>query len=303
MNPARFRWGILFILVGVILLLNNIGELEWWVWADIASLWPLILIAIGLEKIFTKSRAEIIAYLPVLALSAAVLWVAFEGFDDGDSYQTRRGSSYRYSIDMESEVERIKATFNLDDIDISLKNTGHRLFRARSDGWRRVPKVEFDEIGGVAELELSSKRSRLPNWIRIDRWNRSGDWDLYLSDQVPIKLDCYGDESDMTLDCRGLLLEELYVESEQGDIRIKLGSLNELVKVKLEGPEADFRVSLPEGCGVKISGTVKGMDRLSKRVGLIESGEYFMSEGYDTLTTKIELDLSSELSQFALDYY
>ena len=54
MNPARFRWGILFILVGVLLLLNNIGQLSWDVWVDIANLWPLILIAIGVSLLINR---------------------------------------------------------------------------------------------------------------------------------------------------------------------------------------------------------------------------------------------------------
>lgn len=303
MSPAKFRWGILFILVGVLLLLNNIGELDWWVWTDILSLWPLILIAIGLEKIFTNSKVEFISYLPILALSAAVLWVAFDGFDDDDSNLTRRGGSYRYTIDMESDIERIQAKFDLDNIDVSLNNTTSRLFRVRSEAWRMVPKVDFEERSGMAELEVTTQRRRLPSWIRIDKWGRDDDWDLYLNDQVPISLECFGDESDMTLDCRDLYLEDLIVESEQGDIRIKLGSLADIVKVQLEGSEADFRISVPTGCGLKISGAGRELNRLMDRLELLESEGYYSSDGYDTLAPKIELELKSDITQISLSYY
>jgi hypothetical protein len=289
--------------VGVILLLNNLGELDWWVWADILSLWPLILIAIGIEKIFSKSKAEFIAYLPILALAGVVIWVAVEGFDGDDSYLTRRGSTYRYTVDIEPGVERIQAKFNLDDVDVSLNNTGNRLFRARSDGWRRVPKVEFDEIGGVAELEISPRRNRMPNWIRIDNWGRSGDWDLYLSDQVPVSLECYGDESDMNLDCRDLLLEKLYVNSEQGDIRIRLGDLKGLIEVKLEGTEADYRISIPDGSNIRISEVGDKLGRFFERKGLVEDGVFYKSAEYDSLAPRIELILPKDLTQFSLDYH
>ncbi len=303
MSPAKFRWGILFILVGVLLLLNNIGQLDWWVWTEILSLWPLILIAIGLEKIFTKSKVEFIAYLPILGLSAAVLWVAFSGCcGTDDSNLIRRGSTYRYTLDMEADIDRIEAKFDLGDIDISLGNTGTRLFRARTDVWRQVPKVDFDESGGVAKLELSSQKKRIPNWIRIEKWGREGDWDLYLNDGVPISLECSGDKSDMTLDCRNLLLEELFIDSDEGDIRIKIGDLKEYVNVKLEGAEADYRVLVPDGCGLKISGAGDEMTRLLERLELIEADGFYTSEGYDTLTPRIELDLADDLTQFSLDY-
>ena len=128
MSPARFRWGILFILIGGLLLLNNLGVLPWWVWADILSLWPLLLIAIGVEKIFTRSRVEFIAYLAPVGLAVVVVWVAFGGLTAGDFRLIRRGDTYRYTIDRDPEVKRIKAVFDLDDTDIDLRNSGTRLF-------------------------------------------------------------------------------------------------------------------------------------------------------------------------------
>jgi hypothetical protein len=303
MSPARFRWGILLITIGVLLLLNNIGELDWWVWNDIFSLWPLILIAIGLEKIFTKSKVEFIAYLPILGLAAVVFWVAFDGYDYDNEYMTRRGSTYRYTIDMESDIEKIEAKFSFDDIDASLDHTGTRLFRARAASGRIIPEVEFDRQGNIGDLEVSTQRKRIPDLIRIDRWGRDDDWDLYLSDQIPVSLKCYGDASDMDLDCRELLLKDLYVQSDRGDIRIKLGSLNDLVKVKLDGPGADFRLSVPKGCGLKVIGSGQAINSLFEGEGLIETEGGYQSIGYDTLSPKIEMDLSRNLAQFALDYY
>lgn len=303
MSPARFRWGILFILVGVILLLNNIGRLDWWVWSDILSLWPLILIAIGLEKIFTKSKAEFIAYLPILGLAAAVLWVAFESSDKGDHYGTRSGSSYRYTIDMESDIEKIEARFDFGDIDASLSHTGTRLFRARSAAWKRVPKVEFDRNGRVGELRVSAQKKRIPNWIRIDKWSSRDDWNLFLTNRVPVSLECLGVASDMTLDCRGLLLEDLIVDSERGDINIEFGELKEFVKVILKGAGAGYRVSVPAGSGIKVIGADMDLKSYLEGEGLIESGGIYVTAGYESQEVKIEFDLSHDITQFALDYY
>jgi hypothetical protein len=41
MNPSRVSAGIALILIGVILLTDNLFELGWWVW------WPLLLIIPG----------------------------------------------------------------------------------------------------------------------------------------------------------------------------------------------------------------------------------------------------------------
>jgi len=283
-----------------LLLLNNIGKLDWWVWTDILSLWPLILIAIGLEKIFTRSKVEFIAYLPILGLAAAVLWVAFDGFNDDGDYRIRTGRGYRYTVDMESDINKIKAKFDFGDVDVSMSGTGTRLFRARSSAYKWIPDVEFDRSGDVGQLDVSAKRKRIPNWIRIDKWGDRDDWDLFVTNQIPVSLECIGDESDMSLDCRGLHLEDLKVDSEHGKIRIQLGDLEDIVKVSLKGGEADYRCSVPDGCGIKIIGAGDDLNRYFEREGLAATGGEYTTSGYDTLAVKIEFELSKDITQFSI---
>ncbi len=302
MSPARFRWGILFVLIGGLLLLNNLGVLPWWTWPDILSLWPLLLIAIGVEKIFTRSKVEFIAYLAPVALAVIVVWVAFDGFSTGDFRLLRRCDTYRYTIDSDPGVKRIKAVFDLDDTDIDLRDTGGRLFSSRSSGWRAVPRVEYDLDGDTADLDVSPRIGGL-NWFRIDGRRWAGSWDVALSDKALVDLTCYGDRADMTLNCRGLLLENLIVDSRRGNIRVSLGDMAKTVKIRLEGENADFRITAPEGSGVRVSGAENTAARLLERLGMVEIDGYYMTEGYDTLLPKIEINLSPDMSRFSLDFH
>jgi len=54
MGLTRFLKGLVIILVGAILLLNNLNILEWNVWPNILKLWPLLLISIGISLIFRR---------------------------------------------------------------------------------------------------------------------------------------------------------------------------------------------------------------------------------------------------------
>jgi len=302
MSPARFRWGILFILVGVLLLLNNMGELDWWVWSDILSLWPLILIAIGLEKIFTRSKIEFVAYFPILALAAVVLWVAFEGFDDGDDLLKRSGDGYRYTIEKKPDIENVRARFEAGDIDIYLRSIGTELFQVRTEGTGYVPMVDFGEYNGTAEIDLRAEPRKLPDWIRIDHWRRSGDWNLYFNEKLPLDLECLGDESDMMLDFRYLLLDNLIVKSDDGYIRLKFGDLRDLVKVTLRGEDASFRLSLPSEGGLKVTGAGEDLAGFLADEGLAKQDDYFTIPGYDTLKPQFEIYLDSEIERLSLDY-
>jgi hypothetical protein len=52
MNIGRIRNGAILISAGVVLLLNTMDHLSWAVWFRIFSLWPVLLIAIGIELLF-----------------------------------------------------------------------------------------------------------------------------------------------------------------------------------------------------------------------------------------------------------
>lgn len=54
MNGTQFFKGLAIILIGVILLLNNLNILEWSVWYNIFRLWPLLLVSIGISLIFRR---------------------------------------------------------------------------------------------------------------------------------------------------------------------------------------------------------------------------------------------------------
>lgn len=302
MSPARFRWGILFVLIGGLLLLNNLDVLPWWVWPDILSLWPLLLIAIGVEKIFARSKLQFIAYLAPVALAVVVAWVASGGLSTGDFRLIHRGDTYRYMIDMDPDVKNVKAVFDLDDTDIDLKETGARLFSSRSSGWRAVPRIDYNLSNGEADLDVSPRIGGW-SWFRIDGRRWAGNWDVALSNKAPVDLTCHGDRSDMTLNCQRLMLEKLLVDSRRGDIRITVGDMSEKVKIRLEGEDADFRITAPEGSGVRVSGADKTAANLLERLGMTETDGYYMTGGYDTLSPQIELDLSPDISRFSLDFH
>ena len=52
----RLAKGLVLVLAGVILLLNTTGFLPWSVWNSALSLWPIVLIALGVQVIFPEKK-------------------------------------------------------------------------------------------------------------------------------------------------------------------------------------------------------------------------------------------------------
>jgi hypothetical protein len=55
-KSASFFWPILLIVLGTLLLLNNLEILSWNIWNNLWKFWPLILILIGLEMLLGKGK-------------------------------------------------------------------------------------------------------------------------------------------------------------------------------------------------------------------------------------------------------
>ena len=288
-----------FILVGVLLLLNNIGRMEWWVWGDILALWPLILIAIGIEKIFQNTKLVFISYLSTVALVAVVIWASLGSVGLGHCWFSFGGQT-RYEIDTDENISRISTVINMDDDDLYLKAGNRYLFASRYEGFGRSPEVDYNIDDDVARFEITER----DGWpIVINHGGTTNDLEISFSEQLPITLNCSGDDSDMKLDFRKLKLENLTVDSEDGRIRILIGDRVGNVKLALEGDDADFRLQFPENSGVRVFNTDKNIERYLKRIGMVESDRYFETEGYDSLTPRIDIELSGDLSRLSIRYY
>ncbi|MFH1700948.1 MAG: DUF5668 domain-containing protein [Candidatus Zixiibacteriota bacterium] len=301
MTPARFRWGILFILAGGLILMQNFGVIDWYAWEDIAALWPLILIAIGVEKIFAKSKAVFISYLAPVLFAGIVLWVAI-GSSYSDLDFTRRGDTYKYEIEKDTEIAGIEMTVDIKNVDINLKKSATDLFNGRFNRRKYKPDIGYDASGGIAKIDITEEK-RLWGWSDSHYRSSYDQWNIRVADGLPLNMKLYGGRSDMDLDCKLLDLRELYVKSVSGRIDIHIGNIPEYIKVSLDGNGGNYSLHAPEGSGIKVTGYSDDLRRLFERIGFAEVEDTYINPGFDTLSNKIELELSPEISQFSIDFY
>lgn len=70
--------GALFLIFfGILLLLNNLGIVDWTIWGEFWKFWPLILVLIGIEMILGKSRAAYIIFIVLVFLVLTYIMVYF----------------------------------------------------------------------------------------------------------------------------------------------------------------------------------------------------------------------------------
>jgi cell wall-active antibiotic response 4TMS protein YvqF len=299
MTPARFRWGILFILVGVLILLSRAEVLNHNFWFDFFSLIPFLLIAIGIEKIFTRTRFQVVSYLSSVLLLVGGAWVAFSGSQPGSGGSFFEAETIQQEV--EPSVELLEAVLYLESGDLTIRDATDDLVYGRFREFSDKPKYTYAILDNTALVELDSRGHRgFGGMIRVDT-EQPEDWRLKFSNLIPLVLKCDGSESTLHLNLSTTPLRELDLNADESSIYLKLGDLVPDIKVSVKGRDAKLRLRVPGESGLRVIG-IEDADYL-REVGLTKQNGFFVNEGYDSLKSKIEVELDDRFQSLSIDYY
>lgn len=300
MSPARFRWGMIFIQIGIFFLLQNAGILNEGFWYDLFVLSPFVLIAVGIEKIFTKSRLQFISYVTTFALFFGGFAIAFL------SGTSRFGSNFFaesiYQERYDAGINRIKAVFEVGNADLTIRDSGDDLIYAHFDRFTVKPNIEMDTKDSLAEIKFIGKsKTFLGGVVRI-QVDEPQDWKIRFHEELPIDLECYGENADLHLNFATSHLENLKLDAGNTSIYLKLGDLVPKVSVSVLGDDSQLRLRIPSSLGVKIYG--EDYSSYLEKIGMIkvDSG-VFETEGFDDFEKQINVKIDDRLSSFSIDYF
>jgi hypothetical protein len=300
MTPARFRWGMIFIQIGILFLLQNAGILNESFWYDLFILSPFVLIAVGLEKIFTKSKLQFISYTTTFALFFGGFAIAI--LSGTGSYGGNFFAESTYQEDYDTGINRIKAVLDVGNADLTIRDSGDDLIYAHFDRFTVKPEINLDTKDSLADIEFSSRtKSFLGGAIRIEI-DEPQDWNIRFHEELPLDLECYGENADLHLNFSTSYLENLKLDADNTTIYLKLGELVPRVSVTILGDDSRLRLRVPSSLGVKIHGD--DYNSYLDKIGMIkiDSG-VFITEGFDSLQNQIDVKVDDRLSSFSIDYF
>jgi len=298
MTPARFRWGIILILFGLLLLLQNLNFISDYYWDDLVIFFSITLIAIGIEKIFTRTKLQFLSYASSFLILFSGLGLAYVG-----SYNDPRGdfsSESYFEKKHDDSVRRISANLEIDGTDLTIRDSGGEIVYASFDRFTRKPEIDYEVIDNIAEVSFISRDGLLGGFIKLE-FDESQGWDVSFSEDIPLELNCRGKDSDVHLNMATTPLSNLFLDLDDSDIYLKLGDLMPNVTVKINGVDTKLKLRVPEHVGIKIN--AEGYESYFKKVGMTRKNGWYISDGFDTVDFKVEIDLDADLRSFSIDYF
>ncbi len=301
MTPSRFRWGMLLIQVGILILLQNnnlIGDSSW---EGLIVLFPVVLIAVGIEKIFTKSKLQLISYLTTILLFFGGFAIAFNasGFDlQDENYFTES----IYQEDANPDVRLVKATLNLDYNDLKIRDSGEELVFAEFDEFTRKPKIKsiVEDDVAIVNFEARQKSTFLGGHIIVHDEDVS-EWNVQFSEDLPLELECIGFDNDLHLNFLTSRLQKLILDTKNTTIRLHIGANEPYVQVIIRGDDSKLRLRVPEKIGMKLIGNDTSF---FDQIGFIKTDDgSYINANYNEAEKKIDVELDDRLISFSLDYF
>lgn len=299
MTPARFRWGLGLILFGLLIMLWNLGMLNSnWFWFLID--WsPILLIAIGIEKIFTRSKLEFISYVTSVGLFVGGLFIAWQSSGGGisSSYATETN----YIKENDPAVHAINAVVDVGEGAMMIRDATEDMVYATFPRFTSKPDVDYEVIDGAANIAFDSRPFHLLGGIVRVEDDRPDDWSLKFNENVPLTLECRGDGADMHLSMATTPLKKLILDAADSRVYLKIGDLQPQVMVSLFGDDAEVQLRVPRDAALKVRGEDYGA--MLERIGLVPAEGYFLSKHFESGYPKIEVDLDDRLRSLSIDTY
>ncbi len=295
-NFGGMFMGIILIGLGFFYLARNMGWLPQDAVINLAQLWPVLLIFIGLSMF--SVRNWIAGILGFIFTFLVLIVVAFTMFGGILSVEKATESPIVIPVDESTEY-----------VDLQIRHIFGRIFL----GSGTVDNISGTLRSSIANLNVWNEPKDGSQSIFVDsEWGenwRSSAWrerkinDLSLNIDPNVLTHFYieGGASEMSLDLRGIRTDLIGINSGAANMDLFLGNREALQVVKINAGASKINISAPTGTGVHIelkTGIVsKDLDGLRKI-----SDNVYESEDYESAEKKIDIDLNLGASDLEFSF-
>ncbi len=302
-NHGRLYSGFVIMTIGILLLLGNLGVISWSILSGFSRIWPLIIVAVGLNLFFNNHiliKLFTFTGLIVALVVAGMMYPPSEDwnfrFDFDGSGSGHRTISKTYP--MEQNITSAELNLKMPAGSLEISGQDENLLNGRfpsnyakesaltTDGGIRK---SFNLDGGAFILSTGSNTDN--SWQYNYELNNSIPWDL--------RIDAGATEAN--LDFRDIILKNLELNSGAGDIDIRIGKVDRKATIAADVKASDFNVTLPKSVGFKavIEGSLNDIN--IEGDDYVKQGNVYTSINYNSAAQKVDLNLDIAVGDISIE--
>ncbi|NCU29516.1 hypothetical protein EOM60_02805 [Candidatus Saccharibacteria bacterium] len=264
-NIGSVFWGLLFVLVGVLLLLGNLGLVSINL-SNIWQLWPVLIIGAGLSLLSLRGwLGGLVSFVAAIALLGLVTFALV----DNPIYPTSSSSSVQTTVlsDTADGAGKLQVTIDTGATDVTLSSSRERRGVEASQESNRLRLVKKAETkGDTRHVSFSADSTRMfwlgggvTNNLKVD-----------LTRSLPVALGINTGATNVSGDLSRVRLTSLDVDTGASSVDLRLGALERRQEITLDAGASSITLHIPERVGVRVdsnngltSTDLEGLDKIS----------------------------------------
>jgi len=306
MKSSHIFWGLLFIGLGLLVLINNFTNI-FMDWATIWKLWPLTIVLIGLSILIKhKYGKSVVAGLAAIVLALAIFAsfkTATHFFSKDVNIDFGDGVNHEYATTEFFETYDSTLTYATLNFDagagaFKIKDTTTSLIYALTEGHKNNYKLKRldSDTSSIIDFDMGDKAifrfgNDYKNQVDISL-NNNPVWDMYFNVGA----------ASMDFNLTKFKTNKVDVDMGAASISIKFGDLISETELFVEAGASDINVFVPKesGCKILIDGALS-----SKHFSDFEKidSDIYKTANFDEAENKIFINIDCGVSSISVDRY
>ncbi len=306
---------LVILALGIVLLLNTTGILDWGIWFQLLRFWPVILIAVGLSMILGR-RAPVISAL----MTAALLIASVGGATYLLSREPPRDLEVQYYSASMNNTETLELNIDFAAGDLLVEPLGEpeqaQMVSAglmSADFANMNASVSENRTDELTQIDISVDTPG----VRIDAdegdWNLNisplnifwmddglADWRIGVASGPIVRLNVQGGASDIDMRLSSLNVKSLTMDVGAADIDIELPEFTDQTDISISAGAADIDIVVPDGVSALITAdtVVSSIDIDTVRFPMRDG--VYRSPGYDAAENRVEISIGAGASSISI---
>jgi hypothetical protein len=309
MKTKHIFWGLLFVSIGVLILLKNLGFL----YVDLANIWkfwPVVIILWGISY-FTKNYIVKGFIAGIAAIILAVTLFAFFNSsynficnavnirdDDIDFTISNNTDTSNYNESFDSNIKNCEYNLNAGAGTFVINDSTDDLMHAVTQGIRNNYDISRHDQDDKATITMNMKKRRMTfndehnRNKTVIKLNTSPVWDLNF-DVGAAAID---------FDFTPFKTNDIEIKMGAASLKAKLGNKNPVTKLHLKAGVSSIDILVPESSGCEINCKTALSSKEFDDFIKVNSNLY-KTDNFDTAKKKIYLDIDTGISSIHVSRY
>ncbi len=285
---------VILIGLGIVILLNTLGVLEWSVWEVVFRLWPILLIAAGLEIFLNRLSiwGSLVALVLTVAIVVGALWLlqsdlGAERLMAGEEIRQALGEASQAKVVIEPGI----GSLSID----ALPESANLVEGVVHVGRGQRVKRHFAVSGKTATFTLQTEGGTFGPFTG---WGDEWSWDLGLAAGVPLELDIGLGVGAADIDLTDLTVDNLKVSLGVGRTIVTLPDAGRF-QAKIEGAIGETVVVIPAGMAARIQ-VDTGLTVSDLPNSYQQRDDVYTSPGYASADDRVDLEVGQAIGKITI---